>query len=308
MAKLRGLVIAAGAAIASYGWANAADLLPPPPPLPPAPVPEFGGWYLRGDLGFGVAAGVPQLKNTPDPIATGVSSGFLSSLAYQSFYNTTLSSSGMIDFGVGYQFNNWFRVDGTLEYRTGAHLQSLYALTDPAQSDFRRFDPIRRLLSRRRLVVHRSRQRLRQPRKLVRRIPLCRRRPWLCRKQRQRLHRPGLRLCPYWRARIVRRLLLQRLEDPLRLGADGGPRFQHQPKPQAGTGLPLSQLRLDHSGGSNCLAGAAGGTFTNQNCSGGVTNYVSSRNTLASNDFRIGLIYLLGGPVYLPPAPIVTKY
>ena len=38
----------------------------------------------------------------------------------------------MIDVGVGYQFNTWFRVDGTLEYRAGANLQTLYALTDTA--------------------------------------------------------------------------------------------------------------------------------------------------------------------------------
>ena len=62
------------------------------------------------------------------------------------------------------------------------------------------------------------------------------------------------------------------------------------------------------TGGSNCLSGSAGGTFTNLNCSGGVANYVSSRNTLASNDFRIGLLYLIGDPNSAPPAPIMTKY
>ena len=42
----------------------------------------------------------------------------------------------MIDFGVGYQFNNWFRMDGTLEYRGGANLQSHYSLTDPVNPTF----------------------------------------------------------------------------------------------------------------------------------------------------------------------------
>jgi opacity protein-like surface antigen len=42
----------------------------------------------------------------------------------------------MVDFGAGYQFNPWFRVDGTLEYRGGASLQSLYTITDPASPYF----------------------------------------------------------------------------------------------------------------------------------------------------------------------------
>ena len=56
------------------------------------------------------------------------------------------------------------------------------------------------------------------------------------------------------------------------------------------------------SGGSNCL-----GT-----CGGGVANYVSSKNDLASNDFRLGLRWMIGEePTYAPapePAPLVRKY
>ena len=36
------------------------------------------------------------------------------------------------DLGVGYQFNNWFRVDVTGEYRGGSHFQSLYVLNESA--------------------------------------------------------------------------------------------------------------------------------------------------------------------------------
>jgi opacity protein-like surface antigen len=46
--------------------------------------------------------------------------------------------------------------------------------------------------------------------------------------------------------------------------------------------------------GLNCLAGGSGGTFFPANCSGGVASTIVSRNRLASNDFRIGLIYLIG--------------
>ena len=121
----KAFVIAAGVALASGGLASAADL-PPAPRLPtPAPVVEdFGGWYLRGDVGVGLNATSVDLQNYPDPIATGISSDFLSSQANQAYNNTTLSPFALMDVGVGYQFNPWFRVDGTLEYRAGANLQS----------------------------------------------------------------------------------------------------------------------------------------------------------------------------------------
>jgi hypothetical protein len=38
---------------------------------------EFNGWYLRGDVGLGVNATAPELQDAPDPIASGVASGFL---------------------------------------------------------------------------------------------------------------------------------------------------------------------------------------------------------------------------------------
>src|SRR5271157_5942908 len=129
MAELRALAVAGCLTGASARPAGAADL-PPAPALPPPAALEFSGWYLRGDVGLGVNTSTPELKNEPDPIATGVANGFLSPAAIQSFNNTTLSTFGMIDFGAGYQFNNWFRMDGTLEYRGGANLQSLYTITD----------------------------------------------------------------------------------------------------------------------------------------------------------------------------------
>ena len=137
MTKLKALALAGSVAAAWGRLAIAADL-PPAPPLPspsPPDFEEFSGWYLRGDVGMGIAT-APNLENKPDPVALGVSTGFLSPYANQGFYNTTLSPFGMIDVGLGYQLNNWFRVDGTLEYRGGANLQSLYALTDSASPAF----------------------------------------------------------------------------------------------------------------------------------------------------------------------------
>ncbi len=58
------------------------------------------------------------------------------------------------------------------------------------------------------------------------------------------------------------------------------------------------------SGASNCLNGTGAGTgFA---CA---VNYVSSKNDLASNDFRIGLRWMIGEePAYAPEAPLVRKY
>ena len=41
----------------------------------------------------------------------------------------------MIDAGVGYRFNPWLRLDGTLEYR-GAGMRARFGLTDPASPAF----------------------------------------------------------------------------------------------------------------------------------------------------------------------------
>ncbi len=308
MIKLGSLVMAAGAVVASCGWASAADLLPPAPPLPPAADAEFGGWYLRGDVGFGLAAGAPKLQNIPDPIATGLSIGFLSNSAYQSFNNSTLSSSGMIDFGVGYRFNNWFRVDGTLEYRGGANLQSLYTLTDPVNPAFggptQFADFYRANVSSFVGLVNGY-------------VNLG---TWYG-------------ISPFVGAGVgfaennVFGFTDQGVNygNFIDLGPSGG-YFSNGAKTNFAWALmagldfditPNLKLELGYrylnygaitTGGSNCLAGSVGGAFTNLNCSGGVANYVSSRNTLASNDFRIGLLYLLGDPANTPPAPIVTRY
>jgi len=89
--------------------AQAADLLPPPPPIEPAPV-AFGGWYLRGDVGAGHST-ISDLRSTFAP-------GFVVENAR--FESSSLGSSAIFGLGAGYQFNNWFRADVTGEYRTAA--------------------------------------------------------------------------------------------------------------------------------------------------------------------------------------------
>jgi opacity protein-like surface antigen len=85
--------------------AFAADMaIAPPPMYAPPPVADFGGWYLRGDIGM-TNQSLKSLNN-PDPNAvlfTSVGMGF--------------DSSMLFDLGVGYQFNNWFRSDVTAQWR-----------------------------------------------------------------------------------------------------------------------------------------------------------------------------------------------
>jgi opacity protein-like surface antigen len=115
MAKLGPLALAAIAAAFS-GWARAADL-PPAPSLPPASPAEeeFSGWYLRGDVGGGVNA-APKLEIARGPLA--------GPIATQAVFSPSLSPFGMVDVGAGYQATNWFRADATIEYRFGASLRS----------------------------------------------------------------------------------------------------------------------------------------------------------------------------------------
>src|SRR5258708_5374392 len=102
-------LLAAGAASLLSTMAFAADLaIAPPPMYSPPPPADFGGWYLRGDIGM-TNQRMKSLDN-PDPNAalfTSVGMGF--------------DSSTLFDVGVGYQFNNWFRADVTGQWRGKAN-------------------------------------------------------------------------------------------------------------------------------------------------------------------------------------------
>src|SRR3984957_8535235 len=101
-------LVAAGAASLLSSMAFAADLAIAPPPMSYAPPVDFGGWYLRGDIGT-TNQRLKSLDN-PDPNAvlfTQVGMGF--------------DSSMLFDLGVGYQFNNWLRADITGQWRGRAN-------------------------------------------------------------------------------------------------------------------------------------------------------------------------------------------
>lgn len=103
-------LLAAGAASLISSMAFAADMpiaAPPPMYAPPAPPADFGGWYLRGDIGFSNQQ-FKDLHNTNAALYAPV----------VSFEQTsTVNTGGIFDVGVGYRFNNWFRADVIGQYR-----------------------------------------------------------------------------------------------------------------------------------------------------------------------------------------------
>ncbi|SDT49185.1 outer membrane protein [Bradyrhizobium canariense] len=100
-------IVAAGAASLLSSVAFAADMpsIMPAPAYAPPPVEDFGGWYLRGDIGM-TNQQLKSLGNPGDPNAslfTSTGMGF--------------DSAALYDLGVGYQFNNWFRADVIGQWR-----------------------------------------------------------------------------------------------------------------------------------------------------------------------------------------------
>jgi opacity protein-like surface antigen len=68
------------------------------------PIEDFGGWYLRGDIGFSNQS-VKKLDWYSYPTLLSLNQ------------NTGFDTAGIFGVGVGYQFNNWFRADVTGQYR-----------------------------------------------------------------------------------------------------------------------------------------------------------------------------------------------
>ena len=108
--------IAAGAASLMSSAAFAADMAIAPPPYAPPVVEDFGGWYLRGDIGFSNQR-VSRLNNALDVNAT------------TSVQTLNFNTAGIFGLGVGYRFNNWFRADITGEYRGNSQFFGTDAIT-----------------------------------------------------------------------------------------------------------------------------------------------------------------------------------
>jgi opacity protein-like surface antigen len=128
MASLKATLCAGVIALSAADLAQAADLLPPPPP-PPEPV-AFGGWYIRGDVGVGINE-LSSERSTLNPFnpAGGPAPAFAR-------VETTIGDAAITGIGVGYQFNNWLRFDGTAEYRTSAAYRAVNAYTAFCPANF----------------------------------------------------------------------------------------------------------------------------------------------------------------------------
>jgi opacity protein-like surface antigen len=98
--------------------AFAADLPLAPPPYIPPPAADFGGWYLRGDIGFSNQ----HVKNIA--MADGRNAALVSL-----DQSTAFDSAGIFGVGVGYQFNNWFRGDITGQYRGNSNFKGTDRIT-----------------------------------------------------------------------------------------------------------------------------------------------------------------------------------
>jgi opacity protein-like surface antigen len=116
-AKIFGL---AGAAALLSTATLAADLPPPlPPPVYRAAVVETGGWYLRGDVGVGM-----QTFKSFDFNQTNASSGAVWPATWR-IDQKDIKDTFLIGAGIGYQWNNWLRFDFTGEYRADVKFKAL---------------------------------------------------------------------------------------------------------------------------------------------------------------------------------------
>jgi opacity protein-like surface antigen len=105
-------LLAAGAASLLSSAALAADMpsIAAPPQYYAPPAQDFGGWYLRGDIGISNQ----HATKISNPLDTTLN------VTGPSYAGTGLSGSGIFDVGVGYAFNSWLRGDITAEYRNAS--------------------------------------------------------------------------------------------------------------------------------------------------------------------------------------------
>jgi opacity protein-like surface antigen len=117
MRSVRSLLVAAAATLLSTA-AMAADLpqiAPPayPQQYMPAPVEDFGGWYLRGDVGV-ISMRATRISNPLDSTLNAIG---------PTYPGTAFSGASSFGIGVGYQVNSWIRGDITAEWRNAAVLR-----------------------------------------------------------------------------------------------------------------------------------------------------------------------------------------
>ncbi len=111
-------ILGAFAILATAYSAQAAEIVREPPVVELPPVEKFGGWYLRGDIGYAsVDAG--SVLYFQGPTQTGV------------FQTREIDETWMFGVGVGYQINDWFRTDWTANYYAQSDFTGSSALNVP---------------------------------------------------------------------------------------------------------------------------------------------------------------------------------
>jgi opacity protein-like surface antigen len=124
MQSLRNFALAGFAALAFAPTAALGADMPVPAPMPVAE--DFGGWYLRGDIGMSNQH-VKKLDSPAfTPAVTVLEKGF--------------DSAGLFGVGIGYQFNSWLRTDITGEYRAKANFNGLDSIPSIPQTNQYRGD------------------------------------------------------------------------------------------------------------------------------------------------------------------------
>jgi opacity protein-like surface antigen len=133
MSSLKVLAVAGAVVVGAATSAFAGDL-PAPPPAPHFDAPlrgtvAAGGFYLRGDVGVGITKHKPGLE-----LRQG--GQVFAPVGYTSdFSGVSLDSSTNFGIGIGYQFNNWLRMDVTGEYRTAARFSGRDSFTPVNPAD-----------------------------------------------------------------------------------------------------------------------------------------------------------------------------
>ena len=117
MRSVKSLIVAGAASVFSTA-VFAADLPIAQPPMYAPPLVDFGGWYLRGDIGFSNQS-VSRVLDTNSTAYNNVAVSQTSSFG----------SAGIFDVGVGYAFNSWFRADVTAQWRGKSNFTGLDVVT-----------------------------------------------------------------------------------------------------------------------------------------------------------------------------------
>jgi opacity protein-like surface antigen len=124
MRSLKVALFAGAAFAAAVNAASAADLPPimQPRAMAPVQVEEFGGWYLRGDIG----AGMQSFKQF-DHVQTNAAFVWPASWRID---QRDMGDTFFVGGGVGYQWNSWLRFDATAEYRAKTKFKVLGSYTE----------------------------------------------------------------------------------------------------------------------------------------------------------------------------------